>query len=363
MSELLLDSLEIKNFRTFRHLQIEKLGRVNLITGKNSVGKTTLLEALRVYAGRGNPTLLWQLLSERDQASPPNRIRPTPPDEQAELLKQLFQIRIPRNAEHQLEVGAMRDPQKQVRVVLGWHEPRAIRGQAYLFKEEPIPALAIGVNVFNEPIIIGFEADRVSSFRDAFLRAHIEAIRHTVVAARNYQRQDLTQQWDAIALTAQESDVLDALKLLIPDVERVTLIGSETSPARLPFVRRVGKESPEPLRSLGDGMERLLSIALALVNARDGFLLVDEIENGLHYTIQVNMWRLVFQVARRLNVQVFTTTHSWDAIAAFQEAAREDTEAEGYLIRLEAISDGEIIPTIFDERKLAIATREHIEVR
>src|SRR5262245_60205982 len=44
MGNLILDSLEIQNFRTFQHLRIEKLGRVNLITGKNNVGKTSLLE-------------------------------------------------------------------------------------------------------------------------------------------------------------------------------------------------------------------------------------------------------------------------------------------------------------------------------
>jgi AAA15 family ATPase/GTPase len=50
MSELLLDSLEIKGYRCFEHLTIEKLGRVNLIVGKNNVGKTALLEALSIYA-------------------------------------------------------------------------------------------------------------------------------------------------------------------------------------------------------------------------------------------------------------------------------------------------------------------------
>ena len=45
----MLSSLKIRNFRTFSHLFIERLGRVNLILGKNNVGKTTLLEALFIY--------------------------------------------------------------------------------------------------------------------------------------------------------------------------------------------------------------------------------------------------------------------------------------------------------------------------
>jgi AAA15 family ATPase/GTPase len=45
--DLILNSLEIRRFRCFRELRIERLGRVNLIVGKNHVGKSALLEALR----------------------------------------------------------------------------------------------------------------------------------------------------------------------------------------------------------------------------------------------------------------------------------------------------------------------------
>ncbi len=48
MGNLILNSLEINSFRAFEHLQIERLGRVNLIVGKNNVGKTSLLEAIQL---------------------------------------------------------------------------------------------------------------------------------------------------------------------------------------------------------------------------------------------------------------------------------------------------------------------------
>ncbi len=114
--------------------------------------------------------------------------------------------------------------------------------------------------------------------------------------------------------------------------------------------------------SLGDGMLRTLGISLALVNAKNGILLIDEFENGIYYTVQPDLWRLIFQVARRLNVQVFATTHSWDCIEGFQKAAQADDQNEGMLIRLEYKKD-EVAVTLFDERRLGIATRERIEVR
>jgi predicted ATP-dependent endonuclease of OLD family len=98
-----------------------------------------------------------------------------------------------------------------------------------------------------------------------------------------------------------------------------------------------------------------------LANAADGILLVDEIENGLHYTLQPEVWRFILQVATRLNVQVFATTHSSDCVRAFQEASAESDE-EGVLIRLARKGD-RIIVGEFDEETLAVAVEGNIEVR
>src|SRR6266566_2394017 len=75
MGNLILNSLEIRGFRGFRHLQIERLGRVNLIVGKNNVGKSSLLEALQLYAVRGSPALIWELLRVRDESRYSSEVR------------------------------------------------------------------------------------------------------------------------------------------------------------------------------------------------------------------------------------------------------------------------------------------------
>jgi AAA15 family ATPase/GTPase len=69
---------------------------------------------------------------------------------------------------------------------------------------------------------------------------------------------------------------------------------------------------------MGDGMNRILTIILALVNSDNGCLLIDEFENGLHYTVQENLWRIIFHLSKELNIQVFATTHSEDCIKGFQ---------------------------------------------
>ena len=168
--------------------------------------------------------------------------------------------------------------------------------------------------------------------------------------------------WDSIALTDNERDVIEALHIIDPTISAVSMVRGKGAPgSRTAIVRARTIPQPVPLRSFGDGLNRLFGLILSLVSARGGLLLVDEFENGLHYTIQLNAWRTVFRLAHSRDIQVFATSHSWDTIEAFQKAAAE-TPDSGTLIRL-ARKGPDIIPTVFAEEELAIATRDRIEVR
>jgi AAA15 family ATPase/GTPase len=263
MGNLILNSLEIRKFRAFEYLQIERMGRVNLIVGKNNVGKSNLLEALQMYARRASaPTIISEVM---------------------ETSKEI------------------RQPSKEIACVL--------------------------------------------------------------VPANGLNREQIIELWDGIALTGLEGEVINALRFIAPGVEGLKLVSTPTSNGVRDLVVNVAStDEPLPLHSLGNGMWRILGIALTLMNAKDGILLIDEFENGLYYSVQPDLWRFIFRLSRRLDVQVFATTHSWDCIEAFQRGAIVDHQEEGLLIRLES-NEGEKSVTLYGEREFTIATREHIEVR
>jgi AAA15 family ATPase/GTPase len=140
------------------------------------------------------------------------------------------------------------------------------------------------------------------------------------------------------------------------------MLGSSgSSGERKAMVRIKNSSSPIPLRSFGDGTNSLFAMILSLANARAGILLIDEFENGLHYSIQPEAWKMIFRLARGLNVQVFATTHSWDAIETFQKVASDHPEA-GALVKLTKRHE-KVFASVFAEEELAVATRHKIEVR
>ena len=173
--------------------------------------------------------------------------------------------------------------------------------------------------------------------------------------------------WDEVALTDDEARAVQALNLIFGDtVDRVAVIGDDirSSPphGRRAVVKIKGQDRPVSLKSLGDGAVRLFSVALALANSRDGFLVIDEAENGLHYAVQRDFWKMVLRTAHENNVQVFATTHSWDCVAGFAQAAADVDKVEGVLVRLER--DGSRIRAVeYSEDDLKIAAEQGIEVR
>ncbi len=173
----------------------------------------------------------------------------------------------------------------------------------------------------------------------------------------------LARYWDSVALTDDESRVVDALNLIYTDrVERIAMIGDAGVFGRRPAVKLRNEDYPVPLKRLGDGAVRLFGLALALANSKDGFLLIDEAENGIHHSIQRDFWTMILKAAHENNAQVLATTHSWDCVAGFAMAATEIEEVDGALVRLDRYDD-HIRAVEYTEDDLRIAAEQGIEVR
>jgi hypothetical protein len=169
--------------------------------------------------------------------------------------------------------------------------------------------------------------------------------------------------WDKVHLTDLENEVLEGLQLIHPRISGVAFLGETRVNKRRVAVVRLSESSERyPLKSMGDGLSRVLQMILALVSAKDGILLVDEFENGLHWTVQPKLWELAFRLAKRLNVQVFATTHSQDCVKAFSSAWLADEDA-GTFHRLDRGSADGVRVTAYDRTTLSDSMETEVEVR
>lgn len=127
----------------------------------------------------------------------------------------------------------------------------------------------------------------------------------------------VAQQFSSLLKTKQDRDAMEALRIIEPAVQRIEVLSEPSGPS---IYLDIGLEALVPLAVCGEGMVRLFSIILELVASRNGVLLIDEIDNGLHYSVMPKLWELLGMLVEKHQVQVFGTTHNDDMMRSALEA-------------------------------------------
>lgn len=368
-----INRLEIAGFRALADLKIDSLGKVNLITGKNNAGKSSLLEAIRILASGGAVKTLVDILNYREELGAANESdRAWLPTDLAPFCNLFSGFPNLGSSAHRFAItaeGSLPSAISRIAANISWFVRRNDPDRQ-IFSYEPassdlfgevdaFPALTL--DIAGRQRVVPLDRLRRLSMRPETDMTPLPCVYLDPFSSRSTSQMGAL--WDAIALTDAEPEVVRALKIVSADIQAVSVVGSDErgARARTAIARSTAHDSPVPLRTFGDGVNRLFGVILSLCNARNGVLLVDEIENGLHYSVQAEIWRTIFRLSNTLNVQVFATSHSWDCVRAFQVAASESPQ-DGVLVRLSRLDD-QIIPTLFTENELAVISRDQIEVR
>ncbi len=375
MSDLHIPNLTIKNFRGIDELEIPKFGRVTLLVGKNGVGKTTILDAIRIYASRGDYSTFHRLLVDRNELERMglDGERGIAPFAWRSLFNKTSE---PLRAEISVDNRDGSDPLWIEQVGPGGVEERARWTNAsrealrirFRNGEREMPYIVTGeAGHHSVPVQAGQLVFHVDGSRTANLDWNEKAIPCESIGPDLMKNHDIAKLWDNIALSPAEDTIIEALKITLQvDIERAALVSDGQSSrdgiGRYIIVRQKDADAPVPLRSLGDGATRFFGIALAISASSGGLILIDEIENGMHYSILKAFWALLFRLAREYQVQIIATTHSWDSVHWFASVATEDTACRAFLYRLDR--EGDALRAVqYREEKLMAAARYRIEVR
>ena len=324
----MLDHLHIQNYRLFKDLKIDKLGQVNLIAGKNNTGKTALLEVLRLLASDIEITVLNDIINRRNDWFELS----TNDFERGKTLfynyKSLFYNQLESNGNS---------------IVLNEH----------CIKMAPFSAhfgYMLGYLIDNGKKEISY-----STYNDS-LTPNDEAL---FVALQNDHNLDY-KLWQLINAHPDEDDVLEILSTIDGRILKLSVNDKKDF-----IILLGGQMGPFSLKSLGDGANRLLSIALALVNAKNSILLIDEFEVGLHHSVQEQLWEIIFKYAKEWNIQVFVTTHSQDTVKAFSYiSSKEEYNDMGQYMRLQpSRKTGEIEAVIYPQDSLENSLDLNLETR
>lgn len=380
----MLKTIKIDNFRGFQSFELQQLGRVNLLVGKNNSGKTSILEAIQLLCSRTNLEPLAEVMTNRGEYSWNDNQRR---NRELDICHLFYGHEI--QPDSKFCISGMNDNTKEeITLSIGaryFHLDddldKEINGESSSFDDSstPIKGLKLGVNWTHgeETEILSLPLSNNSGLDSNYVRRFRRDGKNPVPSTQFVTSSFLTTEkmnelFDQVVLNPEEKFVQEALQIIEPRIERIASVNlQKVSSLRLKYsidsrsgfvVRLSNSTQRVPIGSMGDGIWRILGVVLATVCARDGFLFVDEIDTGLHFTAMSDMWKLLWKTAIRLNVQVFATTHNsdcWTSLASI--VSQEDTTVDG--ITIHRIEKDKQTSVVFTDRELVIAAQRGIEVR
>jgi hypothetical protein len=303
-------TIDVREHRGLRAVRLADLGRINIIVGINNAGKTSMLEAVYLLAHQADPRGLLEVVRRRTRtdgsADPTTFVDRLP--EQA-LLDARFDVRD--DGDTHVEILCKDDPGTDENVadylrtlsIQSSYAGRKQSSRTDFFLERPERTTVTGdarwlcPAVFHSPFSLA-----APSTLTRCNRASIEA--------------------------GTKDRVIEFLREHVdPGLRNIELVDEH----HRFVVTHDDFGAPLDLSSFGEGMQRIFQIGLLFAGSRGGVVLVDEFENALHTTLLVELTRLIQELAVEMDVQLFLTTHSKEAVDAFllNETHNEDVVAFG----------------------------------
>lgn len=321
----MLTSLEIENFKCFRQLKIEPLAKVNLFVGTSNSGKTSVLEAVSMLPAKGahpEGNIDWMLFRNGSSEAQAND----------EYAKWQFHDSI---FEYEIVITAARDD-----------HPREIQTVLSLATD---PAIGADFSVkSNPPIFVRFVPRKPTRKISVVTTSKLSA----AALARNYDRWTLRAENDDRFVEFLQS-VDSRLKSLRP----MEHTGQRMLYADVRLPERIA------LPLLGEGFNRLVQIYGAIIGEGADIVLIDEIENGLHWSALPQIWTGIHEAVNKEEVQIFATTHSLECIAAAAEAFKGEPKNDLAVHRLERMGNGDLHCVTMNEDELERMLERDWEVR
>ncbi|MDD5201571.1 MAG: AAA family ATPase [Sulfurimonas sp.] len=316
MDEHLLREIEIKDFKCFKDFKAEGFKRVNLIGGKNNVGKTAFMEAC--YLGintKIKKDFFHSLLVLELNRNPLKEFEILQDTNSFDFKFSDSKIKINNSSASASFVtdGLYEKPKKT------YNEGVKEFLDFYQSKEKPL-------NIKNNSFI------SQTSMRQNYIVDCIDELK-------------LLQKWDYLNRALYDSFQIKKIDVI---KNKVMLLKDDT------FL---------DLSEFGDGLKQFIAIFLSLYLNKDKVIFLDEIENGIHYSFLDKLWEIILKISKEQNVQVFATTHSKECIESYARVAKKLEDEDITYIKMSKQQDGSIYAGVREYDILENSIAQDHEVR
>jgi AAA15 family ATPase/GTPase len=352
----------VDGLRGIKHIEIDDFKKINLFVGNNNSGKTTILESIFLLINPSNAELplkinrfrgydlieenYWrtifnkldinskiEIYAELDNIKENRRLIISPRSEIIDLQKASSM-----NGESFKSIDSYSGASPSINGLnMNFTIIKNRKSRKYLSK-----VYAVGSSV---------KVDIPKEYQEALTGIYVGSEINFIEIARIFSK---------VQIRKRIPKIIKVLKRIEPSLEGLS-IGLDGI-----IYCDIGLDRLIPINVMGGGILRILHIVLAISDTQGGVVLVDEIENGLHYSSQKILWDAIFESALEFDAQIFATTHSLECINAFSSSYANSKLSEGNdkirLFRLER-RDDDISVISYNDKILAASLDSDWEVR
>lgn len=320
MKNIHIKSLNIETYRGIKNLNLEGFTGINIFTGDNNCGKTSVLELLQASANPASP-LSWSQLGRTEKYPNPTRTV-------FEKIKDLYDI-----SSSELKIAYSKEDSingKSEVVLKGQIEKIKATYQEYCneahikceneMENTEAEMIKLHTDIFyNGSLSEEFDVFNVTRF-DAFTENIEKPYKNYTthyISPTVYQNE--CPMINEVFNNAQNyKELVEALRIFDENIISITPtvrsydIPFPTKSSFQILSKRYDKAMP--LSVYGDGIKKTLWLVSAVVASKNGVLLIDEFETAIHTSAMDKIFSWILKTCKKLNVQVFLTTHSKEAL-------------------------------------------------
>ena len=311
MTRARFSCVRIESYRGINGLTIDEPGRINLVVGLNNAGKTSLLEAVYLLAHQNDERALLNAVCWR------GRVEGEP--EPLWLVDQL-----PRSARISGRFDRVPNDSTSVEFELATDPESDVNDQTSFLSRLAIES-SYGAHIQSTDVVFFGDLPRRTRFDGQHWLC-----RSALTSPFAANRPETLARCNKASLEAgTKAQIIDFIRKRIdPGLRNIELADQFN---RF-LVSHEDFDTAPDLAVFGDGVRRVFEIGLLMAGVRGGVLLVDEFENAIHTELLVEFTRLVRDLAVELDVQVFLSTHSKEAIDAFVLNRHGTEDVVGYAL-------------------------------
>lgn len=319
----MLNSFEINNYKGFNNFKVNDLSQINIISGRNNVGKTAFLEVISMIKNSKNLRLFRTNIISLFQS------RDLDLDDMTRYFENINLIIKYDNTELTLQHKTIDNlTNEEIEKIERYRGD--IEDFLVMYQDHDLDILP-----FRK------ESDSYVSMR----RLNREELETTFINSSKPDNSQLTILYSAIQDLGIQNKFLQYLQIID---ENIVHIEPQIRDNRKSFLR-INLYNPKQSvisSEVGEGTNRYIEILATLLKNSNGTVLIDEIENGIHYTKLYDIWKAIIEIVQKENIQLFVTTHDKESVEALIKASQDMDYTKVTSVKLFRNEENEIEPSI-----------------